>query len=291
MNGVAMTADVEATPPAALEARPRRREVIYRHKLAVRLTHWVNALCLLLLLMSGLQIFNAHPGLYWGVQGDRYDRAFIAIGQVDTPNGARGITRIGSLKLDTTGFLGLSKLGGQPTARAWPGWLTLPRNQNLAAGRQWHFLMAWILVLNGLIYLAWSLISRHIQRDLWPTLPDLRGFGRSVLDHIRLKHPVGEAARRYNVLQKLAYLTVIFVFIPMMVATGLTMSPGFDAIAPWLLSLFGGRQSARTLHFLSASGLTAFVFVHLVEVVLAGPFNEVRSMITGRFALPAESEP
>jgi thiosulfate reductase cytochrome b subunit len=212
----------------------------------------------------------------------------VAVGEVDTPKGPRGITRIGALRLDTTGFLGLSSLGGQPAARAWPAWLTLPRDQNLAAGRQWHFLMAWILVANGLIYLVWSLISRHIQRDLWPTGADLRGLGRSVWDHVRLKHPTGEAAKRYNVLQKLAYLTVVFVFLPMMVATGLTLSPGFDAIAPILLSLFGGRQSARTLHFLAASGLVAFVVVHLVEVILAGPLNEVRSMITGRYAVPRD---
>lgn len=279
-----MTAEVETA--SHLPVARRRREVVYRHKLLVRLTHWVNALCLLLLLMSGLQIFNAHPGLYWGVQGDDYDHALLAIGAVDTPKGPQGVTRIGALKFDTTGFLGVSKLAGQPAARAWPAWMTLPRDQNLAAGRQWHFLLAWILVANGLIYLGWSFLSRHIQRDLWPTRPDLRGFARSVLDHIRFRHPTGEAAKRYNVLQKLAYLTVVFVFLPMMVATGLTMSPGFDAIAPWLLSLFGGRQSARTLHFLAASGLVAFVFVHVVEVILAGPLNELRSMITGRYALP-----
>jgi thiosulfate reductase cytochrome b subunit len=284
-----MTSEIDA-PMLVTPAPRRRREVIYRHRLLVRLTHGVNALCLLLLMMSGLQIFNAHPGLYWGVQGDDYDRALVAIGEVDTPKGPRGITRIGALKLDTTGFLGLSKADGQPAARAWPAWLTLPRDQNLAAGRQWHFLMAWILVLNGGIYLVWSFFSRHVQRDLWPTGRDLRGVGRSVLDHLRLRHPKGEAARRYNVLQKLAYLTVIFVFIPMMVATGLTLSPGFDAIAPALLSLFGGRQSARTLHFLAASGLVAFVVVHVTEVILAGPVNELRSIITGRYALPREHE-
>lgn len=278
-----MTAEVDA--PSLVPAK-RRREVVYRHRLLVRLTHAVNALCLLLLLMSGLQIFNAHPGLYWGDQGDDYGHALVAIGEVDTPKGPHGVTRIGALKLDTTGLLGVSTVAGHPAARAWPAWITLPRDQNLAAGRQWHFLMAWILVLNGVIYLAWSLLSRHIQRDLWPSRQDLRGFGRSVLDHIRFKHPKGEAAKRYNVLQKLAYLTVIFVFMPMMVATGLTLSPGFDAIAPVLLSLFGGRQSARTLHFLAASGLVAFVLVHVTEVILAGPVNELRSIITGRYALP-----
>jgi thiosulfate reductase cytochrome b subunit len=110
-----------------------------------------------------------------------------------------------------------------------------------------------------------------------------------VLDHLRLKHPTGEAAKRYNVLQRLAYLGLILAVCGM-VATGLTLSPGIDAFCPWLLDLFGGRQSARTLHFIFASLIVAFIVVHLVEVVLAGPLNEVRSMITGRYAVPREHD-
>ena len=149
-------------------------------------------------------------------------------------------------------------------------------------------MFAWILVINGLVYLAWSLLARHVQRDLWPTWSDLRTIPRSVLDHLRLRHPTGEEAKRYNVLQRLAYLGLILLVIGM-VMTGLTLSPGIDAFAPWLLNVFGGRQSARTLHFIFASVIVLFIVVHLIEVVLAGPINEVRSMITGRYAVRPES--
>ena len=146
-----------------------------------------------------------------------------------------------------------------------------------------------MLAANGLVYLIWSLSIRHIQRDLWPTWRDLKSIPRSVFDHIRLKHPTGEAAKRYNVLQRLAYLGLILAVVGMVV-TGLCLSPGFNAFAPWLLELSGGRQSARTLHFGFMIFICLFIFVHLVEVVLAGPINEVRSMITGRYALPREHD-
>jgi thiosulfate reductase cytochrome b subunit len=116
---------------------------------------------------------------------------------------------------------------------------------------------------------------------------DIHAIPRSLLDHIKLKHPTGQAAKRYNPLQKLAYLGVI-VLTALMVATGLTMSPGFDAVCPWLLDVFGGRQSARSIHFISASSIVLFVAIHLIEVLLAGPINEVRSMLTGQYVLPEE---
>ena len=186
-------------------------------------------------------------------------------------------------------MLGWSKVAGDWTARGWPAWLTIPGAQDLADARHWHFLFAWILCANGLIYLAWSLSRRHIQRDIWPGWRDLKTLPRSVMDHLRLKHPTGEEAKRYNVLQRLAYLGLILLVLGMVI-TGLTMSPGFDAFAPWLLDLLGGRQSARSLHFIFASLIVAFIVVHLVEVVLAGPINEVRSMITGRYAVPPEHD-
>ncbi len=130
-------------------------------------------------------------------------------------------------------------------------------------------------------------MSRHLKRDLVPTGDDLKSIPRSVIDHIQLKHPTGEAAKRYNVLQRLAYLGLITLVI-LMVLTGLTMSPGFDGFFPGILDLFGGRQSARSIHFLCASGIVAFIVVHLVEVVLAGPINEVKSMITGNYAVPPD---
>ena len=283
-----MTADASPLGGARTAPPPRpRREVIYRHAVLVRLTHWINALAIFVMLGSGLNIFNAHPQLYWGQKGSELDRPFLAIHAVDTAQGTRGVTTIGSLKLDTTGFLGVATTSGHEVVKAWPSWLTIPSYQDLANARHWHFFFAWILALNGLAYLLWGLASRHLFRDLVPTGGDLKSIPRSVFDHIRLKHPTGEAAKRYNVLQRLAYLGVI-TLISLMVLTGLTMSPGFDAFAPWLLDLFGGRQSARAIHFLCASGIVAFVTVHLIEVVLAGPVNEVMSMITGRYAVPPD---
>lgn len=266
--------------PAAGEPR----EVIYRHTFIVRLTHWINALAIFLMIGSGLNIFNAHPMLYWGQKGSELDHPFLAIGSSGSGAGARGFTNIGPLHFDTTGLLGWSKVDGHGMARAWPSWLTVPGFQDLADARHWHFFFAWVLAINALAYLIWSLSIRHVQRDLWPTIGDLKSIPRSVLDHIQLKHPTGEEAKRYNVLQKLAYLGLILLVFGM-IATGLTMSPGFNAFAPWMLDLFGGRQSARSLHFIFASLITAFIIVHLVEVVLAGPINEVRSMITGRYAV------
>jgi len=142
-------------------------------------------------------------------------------------------------------------------------------------------------VFNGLAYVIYSLWVRHLQRDIWPSRADIRAIPRSILDHIKLKHPTGDAARRYNVLQKFAYLGVILL-ITLMVLTGLTMSPGFNAIFPWLLDVFGGRQSARSIHFISATLIVLFVVVHLMEVVLAGPINEIRSMLTGDYRIPQD---
>ena len=279
----------EADSVIAAQAPPpsRPREVIYRHTFLVRLTHWLNALAIVVMIGSGLNIFNAHPHLYWGQKGSELDRPFLSIGHVPATTGERGVTTIGSLKFDTTGFLGVSKFNGQELHKAWPSWLTIPSSQDLADARHWHFLFAWVLAANGLVYLLWSLLSRHVGRDLMPTVSDLKSIPRSVLNHIQLKHPTGEAAKRYNVLQRLAYLGVI-TLISLMVLTGLTMSPGFNAFAPWLLDLFGGRQSARSLHFICASGVVAFIVVHLVEVLLAGPINEVGSMITGRYVVPQD---
>jgi thiosulfate reductase cytochrome b subunit len=271
---------------------PAGGEVFYRHRLVVRLTHWITALCILFLLGSGLNIFNAQPHLYWGRYGadaNPPDHAFLSIGAFDTPQGPRGITEVGPWQFDTTGILGWSKVDGDYAARGWPSWITIPSFQDLADARHWHFLFAWILVINGLVYLGWSLYRRHLQHDIWPTVADLKSLPRSLLDHLKLKHPTGEAAKRYNVLQRLAYMGVI-VLITLMVLTGLTMSPGFDTIFPWLLDIFGGRQSARSIHFISASLIVLFVIVHLAEVVLAGPINEVRSMLTGYFIVPKDHE-
>jgi thiosulfate reductase cytochrome b subunit len=268
-------------------ASARDGESFYRHRLPVRLTHWINALCILFLLGSGLNIFNAHPRLYWGQYGADADTPFFSIEAVDRGGQTYGVTQIGPWHVDTTGVLGSSRERGDYVARAWPDWITIPSFQDLADARHWHFLFAWLLALNGLAYLGWSLFSRHLQKDIVPTANDIRAVPRSLIDHVRLRHPTGEAAKHYNPLQRLAYLGII-VLISLMVATGLTMSPGIDTVCPWLLDLFGGRQSARSIHFISASLIVLFIAVHLIEVVLAGPINEVRSILTGRYVVPKE---
>jgi thiosulfate reductase cytochrome b subunit len=264
--------------------------LIRRHSLTVRLSHWLNVLCMTVLLFSGLQIFNAHPSLYWGQYGADNDPSFIAMQAVQDGDAVKGTTRIGSLSFNTTGVLGVSNVDGEPTARGFPAWATLPSFQDLATGRRWHFFFAWLFVINGLIYMAYGFFTRHFHRDLLPTKNELTAshLRHEISDHARLRFPKGESARHYNALQKLTYLLVIFLLLPVMIATGLTMSPGFNAFAPWMLDLFGGRQSARTLHFITASSLVAFVVVHVGMVLLSGLFNNMRSMITGRYAIQAE---
>jgi len=225
-----------------------------RHAPAVRVMHWINAIAMLALLMSGLQIFNAHPALYWGKS------SYTGAGPIFAPG-------------------------------PFPGWITLPGTQWLAMGRRWHFFFAWVLVINGASYVAYSFASRHFARDLWPTRGELAGVGASVRDHLALRHPAGEAARRYNVLQKIAYLTLVFVLVPFLVLMGLGMSPSLDTVLPGWVDLLGGRQSVRTLHFAAAVLLVAFVAVHLFEVAVTGLWNNLRSMITGRYRVPPAGKP
>jgi len=268
-------------------SRETGRTLIYRHSLAVRLSHWVNVLAVTVLLFSGLQIFNAHPALYWGQYGADNDPSFISMEAVDDSGQVKGLTHVGLLTFDTTGVLGLSNVDGEATARGFPSWLTLPSYQDLSTGRRWHFFFAWVFLLNGLVYFSYGLVSRHFRRDLAPTVNELTlaHLTYEVVNHARLRFPKGPEARHYNTLQKLTYLAVIFLLLPLMIATGLTMSPGFNAVAPWLLDLFGGRQSARTIHFLTAFSLVAFVVVHVAMVILSGVFNNLRSMITGYYAI------
>jgi thiosulfate reductase cytochrome b subunit len=220
--------------------------VIRRQKLATRITHWVWAICLFFLLLSGLQIFNAHPGLYWGHQvGFTYDNALWEI----------------------EGF---------------PGWITIPSTQDLATGRVIHFFFAWTLIATLVIWLFASLRNRHIRKDLLPTSKDVKDFLPDIRAHLKLKlvHTV-----RYSPLQKLAYGGVLFVLFPLIIVTGLCMSPGMNAVLPWLPDIFGGRQSARTVHFITMALLVGFFVVHMAMIVLAGPLNELRSIITGRYRL------
>ena len=259
--------------------------LIFRHSAVVRVCHWINAICFVFLLMSGMQIFNADPALTWG-QKTNFDKPFFSLSARQNDNGdpTAGVTTIFGHSFETTGLLGASgDENGDLEERGFPSWATLPAEQDLAMGRRWHFFFAWILVLNGLVYVAYLIGRRHI-RDLWPSLADLKALPRSIADHARLRFPQGEEALHYNVLQKLAYLSVVIAF-PILILGGLTMSPGIDSAFPWLLTLFGGRQAARALHFLLATYLVLFVIVHLVMVVLSGPINNMRSMITGRYRI------
>lgn len=263
--------------------------ITYRHRLPVRIMHWTNVLCLAVLFMSGLQIFNAHPALYWG-RASTFDKPALSLKAVPGLKGEpRGITQIGAFKADTTGVFGASpNMTGANVARGFPMWATIPGPRNLAEGRRWHFFFAWLFVINGLAYWLWSWRSRHLRDDLAPTGPDLRGIGHSIVEHLKFKHPTGAEATRYNVLQKLAYLAVIFVFAPGIVLMGLAMSPHMDSVLGWMVDLVGGRQSARTWHFVVAFALLAFVFVHVFMVIVSGPINQLRSMITGRYRVPAD---
>ncbi len=260
---------------------------IYRHRLPVRLMHWINVVCLVILLGSGLNIFNAHPALYWG-HDSVTGRPWLSIGSANTARGPVGMTRIGESTFDTTGVLGISAVDGAVTARGFPSWATIPGPQWLAMARHWHLFFAWLFVVNGVAYVLYAIFSRHLVRDLVPTRAELRGIGRSIVDHVRFKHPGGEAARRYNVLQSLVYLIVIFALLPLIVFAGLAMSPRLDAAFAGWVDLLGGRQSARSLHFLAAAGLVLFTLVHVFEVVVAGVCNEMRSMITGWYRLPRD---
>ena len=294
MNAKEHAVDEPSTPPGAMPPGKPGREVIYRHTVLVRVTHWINLLAISLLLMSGLQIFNAHPSLYWGQYGADFDRPAFELGAARTGDGHLvGRLRVGDLALPTTGVLGVSAgPNGAPTIQGFPRWATLPSWRDLATGRRWHFFLAWLFVINGAIYLSAGVLTGHFRRDIAPRRAQLAPSHilRDIWDHMRLRHPAGEAAKSYNVLQKFAYIAVIFVLLPAMVATGLTMSPGFDAVAPWLLTLFGGRQSARTIHFICANLIVLFVLVHVAEVFIAGAVNEIGSMITGRYAVRAEAE-
>lgn len=234
--------------------------VVPRHSAVTRVTHWVNVVAMVVLLMSGLQILNAHPALYWGEAG--FTRAQ------------------GWFQVVTHG-----------TATAFPGWITLPSYRDLASGRRWHFFFAWLLVVNGLVYLIAALVTRHLWRDLIPMRRELspRRLAGEIWHHLKLQFPTGEAARHYNSLQKIAYSGVVLVVAPLAVLTGLTMSPGIDAAAPFLLDLFGGRQSARSLHFIAANLLVLFVVVHVGALLAVGVWNELRSMFTGRYAIKVDT--
>jgi len=263
----------------------------YRHTLPVRVMHWINVIALTILLLSGLNIFSAHPALYWGKSSYTGRPPVLEITATESSDGDLvGVTRIFGHEFDTTGLLGASAgPDGDPMPRAFPSWLTIPDSRWLAMARRWHLFFAWVFVINGLCYVGYSVAVRHFARDLAPSDSDWRSIGRSIVEHLRFKHPTGEAAKRYNVLQKLAYLAVIFLLLPLVILMGFAMSPWLDALLPGWVDVFGGRQSARTIHFIVAWLIVAFALIHVFEVIVSGFWNHLRSMITGRYRVEVEA--
>lgn len=215
-----------------------------KHRLSTRLWHWVNVLALVILFMSGLNISNAHPHLYWGQWGFDPRNAW----------------------LNVVNF---------------PGWATIPGYYSLAEARQWHVLFAWVFAAGLLLYMLIALVNGHFRRDIvthrkeW-RWSEIRG---DIAAHLRLDFHHGGG--KYNFMQKLAYGVVLFILLPLMIASGMAISPGSDAAFPWLLDVFGGRQSARSIHFIVAWCLFGFLVIHVVLVLLSGPLRQIGDMITG----------
>jgi thiosulfate reductase cytochrome b subunit len=213
-----------------------------RHSTLVRVTHWISALSFIGLLVSGIGILLAHPRFYWG------------------ETGGLGTPSLFDLPLP---FM----LGGPS------GW-----------GRYLHFESAWLSVGNGLLYVASGFASRHFRKSLAPEKEDLtwHSLRRELTSHLRFERPAAESALRYNVLQRITYLTVIFFWSPLMLWTGLAMSPAITSVFPVLVTALGGHQCARTIHFFGAIALVVFVLVHVAMVWRAGFRGRVGAMITGR---------
>jgi len=224
---------------------------IFRHALATRVWHWINAIAIFILLGSGLGISNAHPRLYWGRYGANFDHAWAQVPR-------------------------------------FPAWITIPANYNLAISRRWHLLFALVLAFGLLAFMLASLVNRHFARNLRLKRADVSAahLAQDVRDHLDLRFHDADDPGAYNSLQKWSYILVIFLALPLMILTGLALSPGMDAAWPWLLDLFGGRQSARSIHFVTSALIGGFVVIHLTLVILAGAGNELRSMITGKWKVP-----
>ena len=212
--------------------------------LLTRIWHWLNALCVIVLFMSGLGISNAHRYLYWGDAGSQPSEAWTAVIR-------------------------------------FPDWATLPQRYDLAESRDWHVLFSWPFAVGLLVFWIAMLIGGHFWRDLRTRQEEWKpaAIWADVVKHAKLDFT--HVGAKYSFLQKLTYGIVLGVLLPVMVFTGLAISPGFEPAAPWLVDMFGGRQSARSIHFLAAWALFAFFVVHILLVLLSGPAKQMRDMITG----------
>jgi len=244
--------------PTASEARGHARWV--------RVSHWIAAVSIVTLGFSGVAILMAHPRLYWGHAGNDLIPALVEF--PISPNYNRA---------------GYDPSTPFPATRSGP--VTANRNYSPFNQNSWarslHFLAAWWLVLPGLAYLAIGLRRGHFRAYIWPRSGDARKVGRELADHVRLRIPAAAGGPAYGVLQKTAYSVVIFVLAPLMVLTGLTMSPAITATMPVLLTIFNGYQSARTIHFLAFAGVLLFVLVHVAMVVMSGFVRQMRAMTWG----------
>jgi thiosulfate reductase cytochrome b subunit len=230
-----------------------------RHPALVRVTHWLIAVSFLALLVTGIEILISHPRFYWGETGNVNTPALF---KIPIPSSRRAVpTGYGYVLPDQNGW-----------------------------SRYLHFEAAWVAVLTGLLYGAFGFLRGHFRRNLLPAPSDLspKTLALDIARHLRFRRPSEEEAWSYNVLQRLTYLLVIFVLFPLVIWTGLAMSPAFASVFPAAVTLLGGRQSARTLHFFVSILLVLFLLVHVFEVFLAGFWRRVRAMITGRLASPRE---
>lgn len=259
-----------------------RQQTVYRHSIATRLTHWLFFLAFMALVSSGLQIFNAAPFLDASDKTDVHQRVL----SIDSPRDGVGVTTVFGRSFRTTGVLGWTSdgMGGQEP-RAFPSWVTIPAYRSLADGRRWHFFFAWIMVISGIVYIVWSLLRGDL-RELILRPRDLGNILPMQLYYLRLrKEPPRHG--KYNPLQKTAYTLVLFFVAPLIVVSGLALSPGLDAWLPWLPHVLGGRQFARLWHFVAMLALLGFFAVHVCLVATTGAWNHLRSMLTGRYRLGA----
>ena len=256
---------------------------VYRHSILARTTHWLWTLSMLVLVMSGLQIFNAAPYLDASDKSNPARRV-LAFDAKQVGGKQVGLTVLFGHRIVTTHLFGYTDDGmGEEGARAFPGWLTLPGPQDLADGRRWHLFFAWALFIAWITYLIQAAI-RGTLRDLVMRPEDFSKLLPMQLYYLRLRKespPHGT----YNPLQKFTYNVVFFVLFPAIIITGLALSPGVDSAFPWLTAVLGGRQFARTWHFTAMVLLVGYFATHITLVLSTGFWNNMRSMVTGWYRL------